>query len=301
MRRRRPKRQPVDADAVAEFEATTAKRCRPSGRPTDAARRRTTPDTAAELPSGETTVAALVNRADRRTCRRPIVDDEMPRPTGRRRTLPPAGGTTTDTPGQTPSGETADGETPADGETTETPAEGSTGSTGTPAAGDAAFEARRQELINELENWQPSAGMDSAAAEARRTELLQQVRQAQPVAGQSLEASFPPVRSDPLLFNTGVVGPRRSRNLRRNRPPTRRQPPADDGTGRRRADSGRDSSASDAADNPDPAVTLPNPLGETGLHTADGLPDGVQNLAGASGLVDDFDAMAGIGGDARPT
>jgi hypothetical protein len=35
------------------------------------------------------------------------------------------------------------------------------------------------------------------------------------------------------------------------------------------------------------------------LHTADGLPDGVQNLVpDASGLVDDFDAMAGIGGDA---
>jgi hypothetical protein len=144
-----------------------------------------------------------------------------------------------------------------------------------------------------LENWQPTPGMDATAAEARRTELLQQVRQAQPVAGQSLEASFPPVRSDPLLFNTGVVAPQPEPE-----PPADETPaPADEAPTGDVPPQDDDGSA-DAVGDPDPAVTLPNPLGETGLHTADGLPDGVQNLVpDASGLVDDFDAMAGIGGD----
>jgi actin-like ATPase involved in cell morphogenesis len=167
----------------------------------------------------------------------------------------------------------------------------------TPTTADAAFEARRQELISELENWQPSPGMDAEAAEARRTELLQQVRQAQPVAGQSIDASFPPVRSDPLLFNTGVVGP-----TPEPEPPADETPPAAD-----EAPAGEAPPADEevppaeeppAAETPDPRVTTPLP--ETGLHTADGLPDGVQNLVSeaSSGLVDDFDAMAGIGADA---
>ena len=107
-------------------------------------------------------------------------------------------------------------------------------------------------------------------------------------------------RSDPLLFNTGVVGPQPEPE-----PEPEPEPPADEtpapvgdtaaGGGDQTQD---DAGTSDAVDNPDPAVTLPNPLGETGLHTADGLPDGVQNLVSdASGLVDDFDSMAGIGGD----
>ena len=53
----------------------------------------------------------------------------------------------------------------------------------------------------------------------------------------------------------------------------------------------------------EPAADLP----DFGLHTADGLPDGVQNLTGglgaddATGLVDDFDAMAGIDTPASAT
>jgi hypothetical protein len=184
---------------------------------------------------------------------------------------PPSDGSTTDAPGETPSGETPDGETPTDG---------STGSTGTPPpTTEAAFEARRQELINELENWRPSAGMDAVAAEARRTELLQQVRQAQPVAGQSIDASFPPVRSDPLLFNTGVVAPSPEPTPE---PPADETPPADDapaGETPGQDDEAPPAEDAPAAETPDPRVTTPLP--ETGLHTAD-----------------DFDAMAGIGGDA---
>ena len=147
----------------------------------------------------------------------------------------------------------------------------------TPPAGDAAFEARRQELINELENWQPVPGMDAAAASA--TNRASAAGAPSPAGRRAEPRRVIPagaVRSVAVQHRCG----RSDSGARAGAGTRRRDAPAGGrGTSRWNADTeDDDSSASDAADNPDPAVTLPNPLGETGLHTADGLPDGVQNL-----------------------
>jgi hypothetical protein len=100
------------------------------------------------------------------------------------------------------------------------------------------------------------------------------------------------------LFNPEVVAPPEEPTAE---PPAAETPPATDAPAGEVPADAEDAQAADAApeaETPDPRVTTPLP--ETGLHTADGLPDGVQNLVSeaSSGLVDDFDAMAGIGDDA---
>jgi actin-like ATPase involved in cell morphogenesis len=239
----------------------------------------------------------------------PATGDTTNPPTGTETpTEPPAAETPTpteppasETPTEQPAAETPTPTEPPASESPTAPPASETPSEPPPPA-DAAFEARRMELITELENWRPAPGMDSTAAETRRNELLQQVRQAQPVAGQGIEASFPPVLSDPLLFNTGVVGP--AVEPEPETPPAAETPPADE-TPAGDSASTEESPAEATTETPDPRVTTPLPdyaaeatgMPETGLHTSDGLPEGVMNLAGAaaSGLVDDFDALAGIG------